>query len=142
MYLTVGDGGNLEGIYKDFVDGPSETPPPYCSDPLAFAHKLFPRKYQPQACFSYQDGKFCPQGQPEWSAYREPSFGYGSLELLSPTEAKWTWRKNQDHAWQAADEVLISRGGAGSSGSGQGCGGGRRQGSLQVVGEHGSRQVV
>lgn len=112
MYLTVGDGGNLEGIYKDFVDGPADTPPPYCDDPLAFAHKLFPRKYQPQACFSYQDGKFCPRVQPEWSAYREPSFGYGSLELLSSTEAKWVWRKNQDHAWQ------VRGGGSGAVGSG------------------------
>lgn len=138
MYLTVGDGGNLEGIYKDFVDGPADAPPPYCEDPLAFAHKLFPRKYQPQACFSYQDGKFCPRVQPEWSAYREPSFGYGSLELLTPTEAKWTWRKNQDHAWQAADEVLISRGAAAGS---QGCGG-RRQGSSQMLEGRASRQVV
>lgn len=64
-----------------------------------------------QACFSWQEGQFCPQQQPDWSAYREPSFGFGTLELLSPTTAKWTWRKNQWPGWEVGDDVIIIRGG-------------------------------
>jgi len=112
MYLTVGDGGNIEGIYMDYVDLAPGGQPEFCKDPQAFADRLFPKKYQPQACITYQDGNFCVQQQPEWSAYREPSFGFGTLELLSPTTAKFTWRKNQWPGWQVGDEVTITRGGA------------------------------
>lgn len=109
MYLTVGDGGNVEGMNTEFVDGGAKGPPAFCKDPQANSNKLFPPRYQPQACFSCQDGKFCPTQQPEWSAYREPSFGFGTLELQSATQAKWTWRKNQWPSWQVADEVVIYR---------------------------------
>jgi hypothetical protein len=133
MYLTVGDGGNIEGIYQDYVDGPAEAPPPYCESPENFTQKLFPPRYQPQACYSWQDGAFCPQQQPNWSAYREPSFGYGTLELLSPTKAKWTWRKNQWPAWEVGDDVVIIRGGNESC-TGQGA-------SRKQVQEHGPVHV-
>jgi hypothetical protein len=109
VYLTVGDGGNIEGIYKDYVDRAAKGPPAFWKDPQANTKKLFPPRYQPQACFSYQDGKFCSTQQPEWSAYREPSFGFGTLELQSATQAKWTWRKNEWPSWQTADEVVIYR---------------------------------
>lgn len=33
MYLTVGNGGNLEGASRSWVD---THPPPYCSDPAQF----------------------------------------------------------------------------------------------------------
>ena len=87
----------------------SPPPPAFCKDPKANAKKIFPPRYQPQACFSYQDGKFCPTQQPDWSAYRERSVGFGTLELQSATQAKWTWRKNEWPAWQIADAVTIYR---------------------------------
>jgi hypothetical protein len=34
---------------------------------------------------------FCYTKQPAWSAYREPSYGYGILTFESATEATWTW---------------------------------------------------
>lgn len=88
VYLTVGDGGNIEGIYKDYVDRAAKGTPAFCTDPKANANKIFPPRYQPQTCFAYQDGKFCPTQQPDWSAYREPCFGFGTLELQSATQAK------------------------------------------------------
>jgi flagellar motor protein MotB len=116
MYLTVGDGGNIEGIYKDYVDDlplvNAAGNATFCAEPERFASKLFSPKYQPQACFSWQDGRFCPPQQPEWSAYREPSFGYGTLDIVSPTTAKWRWFKNQWPAWRVGDEVTIMRGGS------------------------------
>lgn len=38
-----------------------------------------------------QDGKFCPDGQPEWSAYRDPSFGHGEYASVPPPQAVAGW---------------------------------------------------
>jgi len=35
-------------------------------------------------------GNFCWDEQPEWSAFRESSFGHGILEVLNSTNALWT----------------------------------------------------
>lgn len=40
---------------------------------------------------------------------REPSFGFGELQLLSATEARWTWHKNQDSLAVPSDTVNITR---------------------------------
>ena len=40
---------------------------------------------------------------------REPSFGFGELTLLSATEARWTWHKNQDSMAVPSDTVNITR---------------------------------
>ena len=40
---------------------------------------------------------------------RHPSFGHGILELLSPTEALWTWHANEDSIMVASDTVNITR---------------------------------
>ena len=42
-------------------------------------------------------------------ACRYPSFGHGILELLSPTEARWTWHANQDNVAVASDQLNITR---------------------------------
>lgn len=42
------------------------------------------------------EGKFCWDKQPEWSAFRESSFGHGMLEVVNSTYALWTWHRNQD----------------------------------------------
>eukprot|EP00775_Hariotina_reticulata_P006213 gene6212-6449_t len=106
VHITIGDGGNIEGLYKDFMDTISKKPA-YCADPES--GQQFPKLYQPQACLSYQQGEYCFSKQPQWSAYREPSFGYGSLQFLNATHASWTWHKNQWPAWKAADQVTILR---------------------------------
>ena len=40
---------------------------------------------------------FCPPAnfQPSPSAYREPSFGHGTLDILNATHAYWQWHRNQ-----------------------------------------------
>ena len=43
--------------------------------------------------------------QPEWSAYREASFGSGTLDLLNATHALWRWHRNQDSQAVVSDEV-------------------------------------
>lgn len=96
----------MEGLTLDHIDIKQ---PDFCKDPVKLAAKIFAPRYQPQQCFSYQNGRFCPEQQPEWSAYREPGFGFGTLELLSEREAKWTWTKHSGPAWQVADSVTITR---------------------------------
>ena len=56
-----------------------------------------------------QDGHFCPKSQPEWSAYREASFGHGTLDFLNGTHALWQWHRNQDGAAVTKDQVYIVR---------------------------------
>lgn len=74
IYITVGDGGNIEEVDVDHADEPGKCPSP--GDMPEFGgvcHLNFssgPAK-----------GKFCWDRQPDWSAYRESSFGHGILEV-------------------------------------------------------------
>ena len=43
--------------------------------------------------------------QPDWSAYREASYGSGTLDLLNTTHALWRWHRNQDSQAIVSDEV-------------------------------------
>ncbi|KFM25345.1 Purple acid phosphatase 18 [Auxenochlorella protothecoides] len=49
--------------------------------------------------------------RPDWSAWREPSFGHGTLDLLNSTHAQWRWVRNKDSvtAVDAADAVTLVR---------------------------------
>jgi hypothetical protein len=105
VYFTIGDGGNIEGLYKDFIDT-VQPKPAFCSNPES--GQQFPR-YQPQQCIT-DSAEYCPTQQPAYSAYREPSFGFGSLDLLNATHAHWKWTKNVVPGWKVADEVMIVRG--------------------------------
>ncbi|WIA32552.1 hypothetical protein OEZ86_003360 [Tetradesmus obliquus] len=106
VYFTIGDGGNIEGLYKDFIDT-VQPKPAWCADPEIGTQ--FP-SYQPQKCIT-RIGEYCPSKQPAYSAYREPSFGFGSLDLINATHASWKWTKNVVPGWKVADQVTIVRGG-------------------------------
>lgn len=67
-HITIGDGGNREGLADQFLS------------------------------------------QPVWSADREASYGFGTLDVLNGTHARWTWHRNQDAADAGADAVWIARG--------------------------------
>eukprot|EP00475_Leptophrys_vorax_P004715 TRINITY_DN12801_c0_g2_i2.p1 TRINITY_DN12801_c0_g2~~TRINITY_DN12801_c0_g2_i2.p1 ORF type:complete len:473 (+),score=-28.60 TRINITY_DN12801_c0_g2_i2:132-1550(+) len=50
--------------------------------------------------------------QPSWSAFREASYGFGTLKVLTAgssgqAEADWTWQRNEDSDTVAADSVHI-----------------------------------
>ncbi|KAM3290180.1 purple acid phosphatase 23 isoform X1 [Capsicum chacoense] len=90
VYITVGDGGNIEKVDVDHADDPGKCPSPGDNIPEfgGVCHVNFtsgPAK-----------GKFCWNRQPEWSAYRESSFGHGILEMVNSTHALWTWHRNQN----------------------------------------------
>lgn len=64
-------------------------------------------------CHTFQPelGGFCWTKQPNFSAYREPAFGFGSLKLLNATHAEWKFRKlTATNSFVTADAVSLDRG--------------------------------
>ncbi|GAQ79694.1 purple acid phosphatase [Klebsormidium nitens] len=90
-YLIIGDGGNREKLYTTFADVP-----PNCPRPTA-------------NCPSFQNGSYCYDSQPPWSAYREPSFGHATLDMLDANTAVWQWHRNQDDEAVVTDSYTYKR---------------------------------
>ncbi|KAF6141141.1 hypothetical protein GIB67_006586 [Kingdonia uniflora] len=90
VYVTIGDGGNIEKVDIDHADDPGKCPSPGDNKP----------EFGGVCHFNFTSGpamgRFCWDKQPEWSAYRESSFGHGILEVMNSTYALWTWHWNQD----------------------------------------------
>ncbi|KDP39361.1 hypothetical protein JCGZ_01118 [Jatropha curcas] len=104
VYITVGDGGNREKMAITHTDEPGN-----CPDPSTTADE-----YMGGFCaFNFTSGpaagKFCWDRQPDYSAYRESSFGHGILEVKNETHALWTWHRNQDLYSTAGDQIYIVR---------------------------------
>ena len=79
VYITVGDGGNREKMAIAHADEPGN-----CPEPLTT-----PDKFMKGFCaFNFTSGpaagKFCWDQQPDYSAFRESSFGHGILEVIFP----------------------------------------------------------
>ncbi|EFH59507.1 ATPAP18/PAP18 [Arabidopsis lyrata subsp. lyrata] len=45
---------------------------------------------------------------PEWSVFREASFGHGELQMVNSTHALWTWHRNDDDEPTRSDEVWLN----------------------------------
>ncbi|KAJ3693111.1 hypothetical protein LUZ60_012206 [Juncus effusus] len=105
VYITIGDGGNIEKVDVDFADDFGKCPKETDNVPEfgGVCHMNFtsgPAK-----------GKFCWDRQPEWSAFRDSSFGHGILEVINSTYALWTWHRNQDAYGDNAigDQIYVVR---------------------------------
>jgi len=68
-YITIGDGGNAEGLQTDWI-----------------------------------------VPQPEWSVYRQSSYGHGELKVVNSTHTWWQWRQNEDLDPLIADEFWFIKG--------------------------------
>ncbi|XP_030510564.1 bifunctional purple acid phosphatase 26 isoform X1 [Cannabis sativa] len=66
VYITVGDGGNQEGLADRFLDP-----------------------------------------QPEYSAFREASYGHSTLEIMNRTHALYHWNRNDDGKKLATDAFVL-----------------------------------
>lgn len=75
VYVTIGDGGNIEQIDLAHADDKGQCPRP--TDNLPDYGGICPFNFSsgPAA------GKYCWDRQPEWSAFRDSSFGHGILEV-------------------------------------------------------------
>ncbi|KAJ6824832.1 purple acid phosphatase 15-like [Iris pallida] len=104
VHVAVGDGGNREKMAINHADDPGHCPEP----------SKTPDKFMGGFCASnFTDGpaagNFCWDRQPEYSAYRESSFGHGILEVKNETHALWTWHRNQEMYNSAGDQIYIVR---------------------------------
>ncbi|ONK75004.1 uncharacterized protein A4U43_C03F12310 [Asparagus officinalis] len=56
--------------------------------------------------------------KPQWSVFREASFGHGELKIVNGTHAFWSWHRNDDDEPVKSDQVwinsLVSKGCIGS----------------------------
>lgn len=68
-YITIGDGGNKEGLATKWVEP-----------------------------------------QPEWSMYRQASYGFGELSVPNATHMTWKWHQNMDLVPTVADEFSLVKG--------------------------------
>ncbi|KAK9802731.1 hypothetical protein WJX73_003992 [Symbiochloris irregularis] len=96
--IVVGDGGNIEGLTTQFVDTPGACT--QLSNGAYYFQDICAFDAAGDTVASFPGGNisgFCPPAnyQPSASAFREPSFGHGVLEILSDTEAYWAWHRNQ-----------------------------------------------
>lgn len=56
--------------------------------------------------------------QPDWSSFRQASYGYGELNVLNSTHTLWQWHQNQDLAPTVADEFWVIKESKTKSGNG------------------------
>ncbi|KAK3006865.1 hypothetical protein RJ639_015530 [Escallonia herrerae] len=103
VHITVGNGGNREKMAIKHADDPGNCPHPSTARDNYMGGLCAHNFTSGQAA-----GKFCWDQQPEYSAYRETSFGHGILEVKSKTHALWTWYRNQDMD-KAGDQIYIVR---------------------------------
>lgn len=45
---------------------------------------------------------------PEWSVFREASFGHGELKMVNSSHALWSWHRNDDDEPVRSDQVWIT----------------------------------
>ncbi|KAL5710009.1 Purple acid phosphatase 18 [Ranunculus cassubicifolius] len=45
---------------------------------------------------------------PEWSVFREASFGHGELKMVNSSHALWSWHRNDDDELVTSDQVWIT----------------------------------
>lgn len=104
VYVTVGDGGNIEEVDVAHADDVGGCPGPLDNIPE------FGGVCKSNYTFGPAAGKFCWDRQPDWSAFRESSFGHGILEVVNSTHALWTWHRNQDiYSDALGDQIYIVR---------------------------------
>lgn len=103
LHIMVGDGGNREKIAVTHADDPGQCPDPQITPDWSGSFCAFNFTEGPAA------GKFCWDRQPDYSAYRESSFGHGILEVKNDTHALWTWHRNQDMYKAPGDQIYIVR---------------------------------
>lgn len=107
VHITMGDGGNIEGVYKTFADTPG-----YCPTPNTTVPKYQPGGFCP--IYPYTNittgaPAFCAPSQPAWSAFREPTYGHGIMTFMNSTTALWQWNRNIDNEAVIGDSVYIVR---------------------------------
>ncbi|XP_021907137.1 purple acid phosphatase 15 isoform X2 [Carica papaya] len=104
VHIMIGDGGNREKMAIEHADEPGN-----CPDPPTRADAYMGGLCATNFTSGPAAGKFCWDQQPDYSAFRESSFGHGILEVKNETWALWTWYRNQDSTKEVGDQIYIVR---------------------------------
>lgn len=103
VYITIGDGGNLEGLVYEYVNIPfSFHLFPILLPKLSAYFASFYRTHYLIYCLCRMT-----KPQPKYSAYREASFGHGILDIKNRTHAYFGWHRNQDEYDVEADSLWL-----------------------------------
>lgn len=112
VHITIGCGGKpgepgsgVAALDTKFIEEGSF----FCKDPTVLDIK--PNLAQPLRCHTFQPerGGMCWNKQPEFSAYREPTFGAATLKLLNETHADWKFYSTATGKSVVADSVVINK---------------------------------
>lgn len=47
--------------------------------------------------------------QPSWSVFRQASYGFGALQVINSTHARWAWHQNADLIPEVSDEIMFTK---------------------------------
>lgn len=109
VYITIGDGGNLEGLIKSYSRAMIFILFDLISLPfliLSMNYEYSHRLLKLSLCFCLESCRMT-QPQPAYSAYREASFGHGTLDIKNRTHAYFAWHRNQDGYAVEADSLWL-----------------------------------
>lgn len=105
VHITIGDGGNREGLAHRYVltlrklwirDSIGHSVDEFSMDASGNVNIATVYHYR------YKDP------QPEWSVFREASFGHGELKVVNSSHAFWSWHRNDDDEPVRSDQLWIT----------------------------------
>jgi hypothetical protein len=96
----------IPGTYPSYMNPPAGSGAAY---PFPYYKRVYTFQADGNSTGGFNITGFCYAEQPIWSQLREPSFGHGTLDILSDRTALWSWHRNQDGDAVTADSVYITR---------------------------------
>lgn len=114
IHVTIGDGGNAEGLTAGYIDNTTVTYSGLLVDDLCRYPETFyvTPGYQPTySGRGYVDTSvpFCYASQAPWSDVRDPSFGHGEVTVLNETALEWKWNRNVDGDTEFIDHIIVQK---------------------------------
>lgn len=114
IHIVVGCGGNSEGMTSGYIDKIEKTysgvsVSDLCENPdKYYATPGYQPTYSGRGYVDHST-PFCYTSQAPWSDYRDPSFGFGQIVVLSEDTMEWKWQRNVDACDIFSDHVIVRK---------------------------------
>jgi len=114
LHITIGDGGNSEGLTAGYIDNTEYTysgikVSDFCTKPeIFYSTPGYQPTYSGRGHLD-KNAPFCYSSQAPWSDFRDPSFGHGQLVVLSEDSIEWRWNRNMDPDSTFSDHIIIKK---------------------------------